>query len=220
MSTTNDKNSRRNFFRTSGTAAGLALLASAGTSNVAEGADATELNALLPTDEQGAEFAALGDQEVFMVNLLKIKDAAEYQKYGEKVAPLLEKIEAEVIVSGQCKATVVGGAEWDAFGLVKYPSASALVEMFQSEEYQAIHQHREAGLEGQVLIAVTEQEEPAEGVTAKQIMEQMDTNKDGKVDMDEAPDQLKQSFGLVDANADGSIDLEEAQTIADFLNAQ
>jgi uncharacterized protein (DUF1330 family) len=220
MSTTNDKNSRRNFFRTSGTAAGLALLASAGTSNVAEGADATELNALLPTDEQGAEFAALGDQEVFMVNLLKFKDAAEYKMYTDKVAPLLEKIEAEILVSGQCKATVIGTADWDAFAVVKYPSASDLVGMIQSEEYQAITHHREAGLEGQVLIAVTEQEEPAEGITAKQIMEQMDANKDGKIDMDEAPDQLKQSFGLVDANGDGSIDLEEAQLIADFINNQ
>ena len=220
MSETKQQNSRRSFFKTSGTAAGLALLASAGSSNVAQGADASELNALLPTDEQGAAFAALGDQEVFMVNLLKIKDEAEYKKYGEKVAPLLEKIDAEIIVSGQCRATVVGGAEWDAFGLVKYPSAAAAVEMFQSEDYQAIHHHREAGLEGQVLIAVTEQEEPAEGVTAEQIMEQLDADKDGKITEEEAPDQLKESFGLVDANADGSIDLEEAQTIADFLNAQ
>jgi uncharacterized protein (DUF1330 family) len=220
MSKTNDTNSRRNFFKTSGTAAGLALLASAGASNVAEGADATELNALLPTDEQGAAFAALGDQEVFMVNLLKFKDQAEYQKYSEKANEFLEKIDAEILASGQCKTTVIGTADWDAFALVKYPSASAAVEMFQSEEYQAILPLREAGLEGQVLIAVVEQEEPAEGITAEQLMTQMDTNKDGKIDMDEAPDQLKQSFGLVDANADGAIDLDEAQTIADFLNAQ
>ena len=220
MSTTSDKRSRRNFFKTSGTAAGLALLASAGSSNVAEGADATELNALLPTDEQGAELAALGDQTVFMVNLLKFKDASEYMKYGEKVAPLLEKIKAEVIVSGQCRATVIGGAEWDAFGLVKYPSATALIEMFESDEYKAIHQHREAGLEGQVLIAVTEGDAPAEGVTAEQVMNNLDSDKDGKITQEEAPDQLKQSFGLVDANGDGSIDLEEAQMIADFLNSQ
>lgn len=220
MSETNQQNSRRNFFKTSGTAAGLALLASAGASNVAEGADATELNALLPTDEQGAAFAALGDQEVFMVNLLKFKDEAEYKKYGEKADAFLEKIEAEILVSGKCSATVIGTADWDAFALVKYPSASAAIEMFQSEEYQAILPLRAAGLEGQVLIAVTEQEEPAEGVTAAQIMENLDTDKDGKITEEEAPDQLKQSFSLVDANADGSIDLEEAQTIADFLNAQ
>ena len=220
MSEENNKNSRRNFFRTSGTTAGLALLATAGASNVAVGADATELNALMPTDEQGAAFAALGDQAVFMVNLLKFKDAAEYKTYTDKVAPLLEKIKAEVVASGQCKTTVIGTADWDGFVLVKYPSAADLVQMIQSEEYQAVSHHREAGLEGQVLIAVTEQEEEAEGVTAKQLMEQMDTDKDGKISEDEAPDQLKNSFGLVDANADGSIDLEEAQTIADFLNAQ
>jgi uncharacterized protein (DUF1330 family) len=220
MSETKQQNSRRNFFKTSGTAAGLALLASAGATNVAEGADASELNALLPTDEQGAAFAALGDQTVFMVNLLKFKDEAEYKKYSEKADGFLEEIDAEILVSGKCSATVIGTADWDAFALVKYPSASAAIEMFQSEEYQAILPLRAAGLEGQVLIAVTEQEEPAEGVTAEQIMEQLDADKDGKITEDEAPDQLKQSFGLVDANGDGSIDVEEAQTIADFLNAQ
>ena len=220
MSEPQQTHSRRSFFRSSGTVAGLALLAGAGAGNVVEGADSSELNALMPTDQQGADFIALGDQTVFMVNLLKFKDAAEYKTYSEKVAPLLEKIEAEVVASGQCKTTVIGTADWDAFGLVKYPSAAEAAKMFQSEEYQAIRHHREAGLEGQVLIAVVEQEEPAEGITAQQIMDRMDANKDGKIDMDEAPDQLKQSFGLVDANADGAIDLEEAQTIADFLNAQ
>ena len=93
--------------------------------------------------------------------------------------------------------------------------------MFASEEYQAAHVHRAAGLEGQLLIAVFENELGAsEGVTAEQIMSQLDTNKDGKIDQDEAPDQLKNSFSIVDANGDGVIDLEEAQTIADFVNNQ
>jgi len=46
----------------------------------------------------------------------------------------------------------------------------------------------------------------------------MDANGDGKIDMTEAPEDLKNAFGMVDANADGGIDLSEAQTIADFIN--
>jgi hypothetical protein len=61
---------------------------------------------------------------------------------------------------------------------------------------------------------------PAEGVTKEQLMSQMDTNGDGKITMEEAPEQLQGAFGMVDANADGSIDLEEAQMIADFVNGQ
>ena len=38
--------------------------------------------------------------------------------------------------------------------LVEYPTPTALFEMVNSDEYQAIHHHREAGLEGQVLYAV------------------------------------------------------------------
>lgn len=61
---------------------------------------------------------------------------------------------------------------------------------------------------------------PADGVTAAQLMEQMDANKDGKITMDEAPEQLQASFAMVDMNADEGIDIEEAQLIADFINNQ
>ncbi len=38
--------------------------------------------------------------------------------------------------------------------LVRYPNKMALIQMAQSPEYQAIHDHREAGLEGQINLAV------------------------------------------------------------------
>lgn len=65
-----------------------------------------------------------------------------------------------------------------------------------------------------------EEEAAPAGVTAEQIMSQMDANSDGKIEMDEAPEELAAAFGMVDANADGGIDLEEAQMIADFINGQ
>jgi len=63
---------------------------------------------------------------------------------------------------------------------------------------------------------------PAEesGATAAQVMEMMDTDSDGKITMEEAPDQLKGAFSMVDTNADGVIDVKEAQAIADFMNNQ
>lgn len=207
-------------------ASGLAALATAFSANTAEGAEATELNALMPTPEQTTSLAALPDKPVCMVNLLKFKDATEYQKYGAMVAPLLAELKAEIVISGQCQTTVIGGAEWDAFAVVRYPSAKTLMGMFQKPEYQKAHVHREAGLDGQLLIAVFEgsgldfsSDDDGE-VTAEQVMNNLDTDKDGKISEDEAPDQLKQSFQFVDTDGDGSIDLEEAQTIADFLNAQ
>lgn len=49
-------------------------------------------------------------------------------------------------------------------------------------------------------------------------MSNLDANGDGKIDLDEAPDDLKGAFGMVDVNAHGGIDSTEAQTIADFMN--
>jgi Ca2+-binding EF-hand superfamily protein len=59
---------------------------------------------------------------------------------------------------------------------------------------------------------------PAAGQTAEQLMSYMDTNGDGKITMDEAPAELKASFGLVDRNGDGGIDVKEAQAMADYNN--
>ncbi|MFP6581842.1 MAG: DUF1330 domain-containing protein [Candidatus Hydrogenedentota bacterium] len=226
----NNGNSRREFMGTTGAAAGLAALAVAFTGKTAEGAEAMELNAMQPTPAQAQAFMKLPDRPVVMVNLLKFKDPAEYQKYGVEVSKILDTIGAEIIFSAQCAATLIGGAEWDAVAMVRYPNSKALLQMGQSAEYQKIHVHRDAGLEGQVNIAVFETggigidaEVAADadgGVTADQIMESMDTNGDGKIDLDEAPDQLKGAFGMVDTNADGGIDLEEAQMIADFANNQ
>ena len=57
------------------------------------------------------------------------------------------------------------------------------------------------------------------GQTAEQLMSYMDTNPDGKITMDEAPEELKASFAFIDTNADGGIDVKEAQVMADHNNS-
>ncbi|CAN0605685.1 unnamed protein product [Ectocarpus sp. 12 AP-2014] len=41
---------------------------------------------------------------------------------------------------------------WDSMAIAMYPSRQAMLNMMQSEKYQAIHVHREAGLAGQLNI--------------------------------------------------------------------
>lgn len=56
--------------------------------------------------------------------------------------------------------------------------------------------------------------------TAGQVMAWMDTNRDRKITMDEAPGELQTWFTQVDQNADGGIDVKEAQVIANGMNNQ
>jgi len=147
---------RRNFLQTSGAAAGVLAFATA--ASAADGSEVVEINAMQPTPEQFQAYLGMKhDGPVVMVNLLKFKPdggAEEYAKYGAAVAPLLEKVGARILFSGQAGACLIGNAEWDAFALVEYPNKMALIKMAQSPEYQAIHHHREAGLQGQVNYAV------------------------------------------------------------------
>lgn len=157
MSDVNRKNGRREFMAGAGVTAGAALAALAGGESAQ--AQAVELNAMQPTPEQIQAFMKLEDGPIVMVNLLKFKPdggRAEYEQYATKVQPILKKIGAEVIFSGDGKVTLLGGAFWDSVGLVRYPNKMALLQMTQSPEYQAIHHHREAGLEGQINLAVVE----------------------------------------------------------------
>ena len=149
---------RRDFLRKSGAAAGAAALGTtlAGSAGAAE---VVELNRLGPTPEQLQRFLALPDRPVVMVNLLKFKEGAgaqEYGKYGQAMQTILKDVGAEIIFSGQCQTTLIGGAEWDAVALVRYPNARALVEMSQSPAYREAHVHRAEGLEGQINLAVFE----------------------------------------------------------------
>ncbi len=56
------------------------------------------------------------------------------------------------------------------------------------------------------------------GVTAEMVMTMLDKDKDGKITLEEAPEQLKQFYAVVDANKDGGIDVTEAKTIAAFMS--
>ena len=97
------------------------------------------------------------DGPVVMVNMLKFKPeggAQEYAKYSIGVEPLLRSVGAKIVFAGQAVACLIGNGEWDSIALVEYPNPAALISMVESEEYKAIHHHREAGLEGQVNYAI------------------------------------------------------------------
>lgn len=73
---------------------------------------------------------------------------------------------------------------------------------------------------GDFLMGAAESEEADGQVTGAMVMQMLDTDADGQITKDEAPEQLKQNFMMVDANGDGVIDASEAEVIAMFLNSQ
>jgi len=126
-------------------------------------------NALEPNEEQMAGFLAPGDdQPIYMLNLLKYKDKAEYadgrdtelsgrdayQIYGVGVIDRLTAVKGGIIFSGTVSRLMLGEVEelWDDVAIAMYPSRAAMLEMISSPEYQDIAVHREAGLAGQLNI--------------------------------------------------------------------
>ncbi len=131
-------------------------------------------NALEPNEEQITGFLAPGDdQPIYMLNLLKYKDKAEYadgrdtelsgrdayQIYGVGVIDRLAVVKGGIIFSGTVSRLMLGEVEelWDDVAIAMYPSRAAMLEMISSPEYQDIAVHREAGLAGQLNIETNAQ---------------------------------------------------------------
>lgn len=126
-------------------------------------------NAVYPKGEQLGEAVANGvNKPIVMVNLLKFKDKAlykdgragagdgrtAYNRYGDEMRAFVESHGGRILFIGEVKSLVIGNVEemWDAVALVEYPSSEAFVRIAMSPEVAKFGIHREAGLEGQLLI--------------------------------------------------------------------
>ena len=105
---------------------------------------------------------------LYMLNLLKFREraayedgretdltgAAAYMIYGAAVQKIINGFGGELVFGGPANVLLIGDGEleWDFVGIMRYPSFEHFTKMTESEEYQSIHVHREAGLEHQVLI--------------------------------------------------------------------
>ena len=126
-------------------------------------------NKVMPNDDQMAEFLESGnDEPIYMVNLLKFKDKAEYPDkretdlsgkeayaiYTKEVQHHLAKVGGKGIFGAEVKRLMLGEVDelWDSVAIAKYPNRKAMLDMTMDPEYQKIHVHRDAGLEGQLNI--------------------------------------------------------------------
>ena len=126
-------------------------------------------NSVYPNEDQIKGFAEPGpDGPIYMVNLLKFKEKAEYEDgresnltgeqaymlYGAGVSKLLKQFGGAALFSANVERLMLGEVEqlWDKVAIAMYPSRAAMMQMMQSADMQKIGVHRAAGLAGQLNI--------------------------------------------------------------------
>lgn len=126
-------------------------------------------NAVYPDKEQMAGFLEPGAEgPLYMVNLLRFKDKAEYEDgrdtdlsgreaydlYGAAVSQLLPRFGGAAVFKAEVSRLSLGKVEdlWDVVAIAQYSSRQAMLEMMVSPEMQEIGVHRAAGLAGQLNI--------------------------------------------------------------------
>lgn len=133
-------------------------------------------NKLYPDEEQMAGFLEPDDgSPIYMLNLIKFKDKAEYKDgretnlsgreayhlYLEGVKKCLAKVGGSLTFKSNVSRLTVGSVEelWDEVGIAMYPSRTAMMQMMQLPEMKEIGKHRAAGLAGQLNIETVQKAE-------------------------------------------------------------
>ncbi|WP_419915849.1 DUF1330 domain-containing protein [Candidatus Poriferisodalis sp.] len=133
------------------------------------------VNEVMPTNpERIDEMMQPGpDGPIYMVNLLKFKDKAEYedgreteltgfeayQLYGRAVSRIIRDYGGEIQFAANVTFLSLGQVEelWDEIAIAKYPNRGALLAMSSSPEWREAAVHRTAGLAGQLNIETVAQ---------------------------------------------------------------
>jgi uncharacterized protein (DUF1330 family) len=127
------------------------------------------VNRLRPNEAQMAGFAdGASDGPIYMLNLLKYRNKAEYADgrestltgreayavYTQGVRELLKEFGGSLSFKASVERLTIGEVEelWDDVAIAMYPSRAAMLQMMQSDKMQEIGQHRAAGLAGQLNI--------------------------------------------------------------------
>jgi uncharacterized protein (DUF1330 family) len=130
-------------------------------------------NAVYPTRPRiEALMADASGGPVVMLNLLRFRERAAYADgrtssltgrqaydlYATAMQKVIEERGARVLFGGDIASLVIGDVQdmWDTCLLVEYPSAAAFAAIVTSPEVAEIGVHRAAGLDGQLLIRVTQ----------------------------------------------------------------
>ena len=126
-------------------------------------------NAIYPTAD-GIQALAQDSSptKIAMLNLLKFRDKAVYKdgraddisgreaymRYAAAMTKIVEREGGRILFAGRIAGLVIGqvGEMWDVAAIMEYPSRAAFQRIATLPEVAELGVHREAGLEGQLLI--------------------------------------------------------------------
>ena len=126
-------------------------------------------NAVYPTADGIQALARdTSSAKIAMLNLLKFREKAlykdgraddisgreAYQRYSSAMTKIVEREGGRILFAGRIAGVVIGEIEgvWDVAAIMEYPSRAAFQRIVTLSEVNEISVHREAGLEGQLLI--------------------------------------------------------------------
>ncbi len=105
------------------------------------------------------------DGPVWMVNLMKYREKADYQdgrdddisgrEADDRYTPFgpLRDVGAEIVFAGDvCDQLLGDEPRWDRIGVVRYPTRRAFMDMQTLPEFQELHHHKDAGMEQTIII--------------------------------------------------------------------
>ena len=125
-------------------------------------------NAVYPTADGIRALGQDSSSKIAMLNLLKFREKAiykdgraenitgreAYMRYAAGMTKIVEREGGRILFAGRIEGVVIGEIEgvWDVAAIMEYPSRAAFQRIVTLPEVQEISVHREAGLEGQLLI--------------------------------------------------------------------
>lgn len=111
-----------------------------------------------------ATTAPADDGPVWMVNLMKYRDVADYadgrsttisgKEADDRYAPveILSEIGAEPVLFGDVERQLLGEPIWDRIAVVKYATRKSFIGMQARPDFQAAHEHKDAGMEQTIVM--------------------------------------------------------------------
>lgn len=105
------------------------------------------------------------DGPVYMVNLMKYHEVAQYEDEGEaarsgreaddEYAPteILRDIGARIVFVADVIGQPLGEPKWDRIGIVRYPTRRSFMEMQRRGDFKQKHVHKEAGMAQTIVMS-------------------------------------------------------------------